>query len=115
MLITEVINPLKTFLAQIRAGGMTVRTTVDADSMSQARAILQHLYGVANIYSVTQLQTLTNEAGTIKPQSPAELRVKALADQAANLKQQAKRMKAQQGLAKAQERLRKSNVPAKPF
>lgn len=94
---------------------MTVRTTVDADSMSQARAILQHLYGVANIYSVTQLQTLTNEAGTIKPQSPAELRVKALADQAANLKQQAKRMKAQQGLAKAQERLRKSNVPAKPF
>lgn len=93
---------------------MTVRTTVDADNMSQARAILQHLYGVANVYSVTQLQTLTNEAGTIKPQSPAELRVKALADQAANLKQQAKRMKAQQGLAKAQARMQQANFPAKP-
>ncbi len=90
---------------------MTVRTTVDADNMSQARAILQHLYGVANVYSITQLQTLTNETGAINPQSPAELRVKALADQAANLKQQAKRMKAQQGLAKAQERLRKTMQP----
>ena len=41
MLINEVTNPLKTFLAQIKAGGMTVRTTIDADNMSQARAILQ--------------------------------------------------------------------------
>jgi hypothetical protein len=66
MLVNEVTNRLKTFLGQNKAGGITVRTTIDADNMSQARAIRQHLYGVVHVYSVTKLQTLTNEAGNFR-------------------------------------------------
>lgn len=91
-----------------------VRTTVDADNRNQVCAMLAHLYGSENLVSVTQAQSITNEAGTIKPKSPEQLRIKALDDQAANLKQQAKREKAQQLMATAQERVRKANLPTKP-
>ena len=91
-----------------------IRTTVEADNRTQVCAMLAHLYGSENIVSVTQAQSITNEAGTFKPKSPEQLRIKSMDDQAANLKQQAKREKAQQLMAKAQERLRKANFPAKP-
>ena len=90
MRIDEVTNPLNTFLAKVRANGLTGRTTVQADTLSQARAILIHLFGSANVLSVTQITSATNEAATIKPQTPDQLRVKSLADQAAHLKQQEK-------------------------
>ena len=114
MRIDEFTNPLKRFLVQVRARGTMIRTTVEADNRTQACAMLAHLYGLENIVSVTQAQSITNEAGTFKPKSPEQLRIKSMDDQAANLKQQAKREKAQQLMAKAQERLRKANFPAKP-
>ena len=92
-----------------------IRTTVEADNRTQVCAMLAQLYGPENIVSVTQAQSITNEAGTIKPQSPEQLRIKALGDQASNLKQQAKREKAQQALKKAEAQVQKANFPTKPF
>ena len=111
MRIDEVTSPLKSFLASVRVGGFSMKTLIDAESLTQARQLLVHLYGPANVLSVMQVQSVTNEAESNAPKSPEQLRVKALSDQAANLKQQAKRMSAQQGLAKAQERLRKATAP----
>jgi hypothetical protein len=114
MRIDEVTSPLKTFLAQIRAKGLTARTTVQADSLSQARAILVHVYGQENVQMVTQMESMTNETATIKPETPAQARVKSLADQAANLKKQEKVARAQIGLKRAQARMQKANLPTKP-
>jgi hypothetical protein len=113
MRIDEVTNPLKTFLAQIRAKGLTVRTTIQADSRPQARAILAHVYGQENVQMVTQMASTTNEAATIKPETPAQARVKSLADQAAALKKQEKVARAQIGLKRAQARMQKANLPTK--
>jgi hypothetical protein len=114
MRIDEVTNPLKTFLAQIRAQGVIVRTTIQADSRPQARAILTHVYGQGNVQMVTQMASMTNETATIKPETPAQARVKSLADQAASLKRQEKVARAQIGLKRAQARMQKANFPAKP-
>jgi hypothetical protein len=124
MRIDEVTNPLKTFLAQIRAQGLTARTTIQADSLSQARAILVHVYGQENVMSVTQMASMTseislsgkptNETATIKPETPAQARVKSLADQAASLKKQEKVARAQIALKRAQARMQKANLPTKP-
>jgi hypothetical protein len=114
MLITEIINPLKTFLAQIRVQGSAVRTTIQADSLTQARAMLLHIYGQVNVMSVSQMAEATNETATIKPETPAQARVKSLADQAANLKKQEKVARAQIGLKRAQARMAKANFPTKP-
>ena len=114
MRIDEVTNPLKTFLAQIRAQGLTARTTVQADNLSQARAILVHVYGQKNVQMVTQMESMTNEAATIKPETPAQARVKSLADQAPNLKKQEKVARAHIALKRAQARMQKANLPTKP-
>ena len=112
MRIDEVSN-LKSYLAQVRAGGNVARTSAHAETLTQARAIFFQLFGAANVLSVSQAPDVTNEAGTIKPKSPAELRVKSLADQAAHLKQQEKAARAQIGLKKAQSRVQQANLPAK--
>jgi len=114
MRIDEVTNPLKTFLAQIRAQGLTARTTIQADNLSQARAILVHVYGQGNVQMVTQVASTTNETATIKPETPEQARVKSMADQAASLKKQEKVARAQIGLKNAQARMAKANLPTKP-
>ncbi len=85
MRIDEVTNPLKTFLAQIRVQGSTARTTIQADSLRQARALLVHVYGQVNVQMVTQMASTTNETATVKVKSAAELRVANLANAAKNL------------------------------
>ena len=114
MRIDEVTNPLKTFLAQIRVQGSTARTTIQADSLSQARAMLAHVYGQANVMSVTQMAEATNETATIKPQTPVQARVKSLGDQAASLKKQEKVARAQIALKRAQARMQKAHLPTIP-
>lgn len=86
-------------------GTATARTVIDTDSQHNARLLLIRMYGRGNVLS---LQQITHEDVTeeTKTQSPAELQVKSLADQAQKLNQQAKLKKAQTGLAKAQEKLR---------
>jgi hypothetical protein len=57
MRIVEVTNPLHTYTAAVRVsvGGsaLIVRTQVQADGITQARALLQYLYGPGNVLSVT--------------------------------------------------------------
>jgi len=88
-------------------GSATVRTVIDSDSQQNARQLLTHMYGRSNVFSVQQMthEDVTEEAKT-KTQSPAELQVKSLADQAKRLNQQAKLKSGQLKVQKAQERLR---------
>ena len=83
---------------------LTVKTTVDAASQTQARALLCHLYGASNVISVTE----TLEEQGPKVLSADELRVKAMSDQAKRLQQQAKQIKAQNAVKKAQTNLTKA-------
>ncbi len=57
MLIHEVTNHLKRYDATVRVkqGGSstTVKTQVKADGLSQARAMLSHIYGASNVLSVS--------------------------------------------------------------
>lgn len=103
MRYNEFRNTLNTFIATVRvvtkSGSLTVRTTVDAETQSQARAILKRLFGEVNVLSVVQK---ISEQGKTRVLSSDELRVKSLADQAKRLKQQEKELKARNALKKAQ-------------
>jgi hypothetical protein len=100
----EFRSGLYTFLAQVRvicsATPTIVKTTLDAESQTQARAILCHLYGKANVLSV--VQELREEG----PKAPTaeEQRAKSLKDQSKRLAQQAKQVKAQERLYKVMTR-----------
>jgi hypothetical protein len=52
MLINEITQRLPTFQAQLKVNGITVTTRVQAASIIQARAMLQHVYGSANVVSL---------------------------------------------------------------
>lgn len=53
MLIAEVIQPLPVFRARIRIKSVSVTTTLSAESSTQARMLLQHLYGTENVISIS--------------------------------------------------------------
>lgn len=55
MRINEVISPLKKFLATVRVRGSQAKTTIDAESASQARLLLGKQYGEKNVVSVSQI------------------------------------------------------------
>ena len=108
MRFNEISNDLNTYIVTVRVmcgnSPLTVKTTIDAASQTQARALLCHLYGASNVISVTE---------TLKEQGPKvlsadELRVKAMSDQAKRLQQQAKQIKAQNAVKKAQTNLTKA-------
>ena len=73
-----------------------------------------HLYGQANIISVTQLASVTNETETIKVKSAAELSVANLANAAKNLQRQVKIARASNSVRSATQRLDKAQQPIKP-
>ena len=56
MRVVEVTHQLRTFTASVRVsvGGsrIVVRTHVQADGVTQARALLLHLYGVGNVLAL---------------------------------------------------------------
>jgi phage shock protein A len=114
MKINEVIKIPQTYLATVRVvlrdSSMTARTTITADSLQQARAMLTRIYGASNVLNITLAM---NEDGDVtestKTLSPQELQVKALADKAEDYKQQEKALKARQQMAKAQQNLMKAS------
>ena len=53
MQIHEVISPLKKYLATVRVKSTQVKTLVYAESTSQARLMLEKMYGQSNVVSVT--------------------------------------------------------------
>ena len=113
MKINEFANLPQNFLATVRVVisgcSSTVRTTINADGYTQARAMLTRLYGEGNVMAITQAISEGEEVteGT-KTLSPQELQVKSLADKAKDYKQQEKALKARQQMAKAQQNLMKA-------
>jgi len=94
--------------------GSTARTTIQADSLRQARALLVHVYGQVNVQMVTQMASTTNETATVKVKSAAELRVANLANAAKNLQRQVKIARASNSVRSATQRLDKAQKPIKP-
>lgn len=113
MKIDEVTNIPQTYLATVRVvlrdSSMTARTTITADTLQQARAMLTRIFGEGSVLSINQVMAEDEEMteGT-KTLSPQELQVKALADKAEDYKQQEKALKARQQMAKAQQNLMKA-------
>ena len=56
MHINEITQRLPTFQAQLKVNGSTVTTRVQATNITQARALLVHLYGAANVVALTLAQ-----------------------------------------------------------
>jgi hypothetical protein len=56
MKINEVISSLNKYLAIVRVKNSQVKTTVEAESSSQAMLLLGKLYGEKNVISVTQIK-----------------------------------------------------------
>lgn len=113
MKINEITNPLKHYIATIRIvlrdSTMTARTTIRADTMQQAKAMLTRTYGEGNVLSINQVMNEDEEVTeATKTLSPQELQVKSLADKAEDYKQQEKALKARQQMAKAQQNLMKA-------
>jgi hypothetical protein len=52
MRINEITQRLPTYQAQVRINFQTVTTQVQAANNMQARMLLQHLYGTANVVSL---------------------------------------------------------------
>lgn len=113
MRINEVTNIPQTYIATVRVvlrdSIMTARTTITADTLQQARALLTRTFGDGNVLNINQVMAEDEEVteGT-KTLSPQELQVKALADKAEDYKQQEKALKARQQMAKAQQNLMKA-------
>ena len=56
MKINEVINPLNKYLSIVRVKNSQVKTTVEAESSSQAILLLGKIYGEKNVLSVTRIK-----------------------------------------------------------
>jgi hypothetical protein len=56
MKINEVISSLNKYLATVRVKNSQVKTTVEAESSSQAMLLLGKLYGEKNVMSVTHIK-----------------------------------------------------------
>jgi hypothetical protein len=113
MKINEVTNIPQTYLATVRITlrdlSLTARTTITADTLQQARAMLSRIYGYGNVLNVIQGMAEHEEVTeATKTLSPQELQVKALADKAEDYKQQEKALKARQQMAKAQQNMMKA-------
>ena len=65
------------YIASVRIKGQIVKMTVFADSIIHARLILEYQFGLNSLAS-TPVQV--NEAGTIKPQTPDQAKLKSMQD-----------------------------------
>ena len=53
MQINEITHGMPTFQAQLKLSGSTVTTRLQVANIQQARALLVHLYGAANVVALT--------------------------------------------------------------
>ncbi len=114
MKINEVTNIPQIYLATVRVvmrgSTMTARTTITADTIQQAKAMLTRIYGEGNVLNTNQVMAEVEVAEAAKTLSPQELQVKSLADKAKSYNQQAKMLKLRQKLAKDQQALQKASM-----
>jgi hypothetical protein len=112
MKINEITNTLKKFVATVKVNGTSIKTSIDAESSSHARLLLQRLYGSGNISSLSESSSELEEAGAgTKVMDAGNLQVKALADKAKQFTQQKKQLQARQALTKAQAKMRDASKP----
>ena len=115
MKIHEVAQPLTQFAATVRVvlprTTITARTSISADSLASARAMLSRMYGAENVSSVSPFATQSAIDEQTKTPSASDLQVKSMSDRARQLTQQAKQIKARQSLARAQQAMVKASKP----
>jgi hypothetical protein len=113
--IQEVAQPMTQFAATVRVvfqrSAITAHTTITADSMMSARALLSHIYGAENVQLVSLVPTPSAIGEQTKTLSASELQVKSMSDRAKQLNQQAQQLKARQSLARAQQAVAKASKP----
>jgi hypothetical protein len=109
MRFTEFKSSLHAFVGTVRipigARHTTIKLVLFCDGYHQAKALFAHLFGPQNIVSLSQT---INESEASKVQSPEELQVKAMSDQAKQLQLQAKTARAKKSLDRAKQSLQKA-------
>ena len=95
---------MKKYLASVRIKGQIVKMAVFAESSIHARLILEYQFGMN---SLTSAPVQVNEAGTIKPLTPDQAKVKSMQDRVKQDQQAVKAERARQKIAAGQKALAK--------
>ena len=95
---------MKKYLASVRIRGQIVKMAVFAESSIHARLILEYQFGMN---SLTSAPVQVNEAGTIKPLTPDQAKVKSMQDRVKQDQQALKAERARQQITKGQKKLGK--------
>ena len=107
MLIKEISSPLPLFIATVHAktasSTWTLKTSINAEGVAQARQLLTAIYGEGSVLSLSEsFGTKTLDSG--------QLRIKSMSDQKALLSKNMERERARQKLVKAQQAVQKANA-----
>ena len=107
MLIKEISSPLPLFIATVYAktasSTWTLKTSINAEGVAQARQLLTAIYGEGSVLSLSEsFGTKTLDSG--------QLRIKSMSDQKALLSKNMERERARQKLVKAQQAVQKANA-----
>ena len=95
---------MKKYLASVRIKGQIVKMAVFAESSIHARLILEYQFGMNSLASAP---VQVNEAGTIKPLTPDQAKVKSMQDRVKQDQQALKAERARQQITKGQKKLGK--------
>ena len=95
---------MKKYLASVRIRGQIVKMAVFAESSIHARLILEYQFGMNSLASAP---VQVNEAGTIKPLTPDQAKVKSMQDRVKQDQQALKAERARQQITKGQKKLGK--------
>ncbi len=90
------------YLVQVRIKGQIVKTTIEADSFIHAKLLAEWHFGIGSVVSTP---TKLGENAVSTPQTPEQIRVKALQAQVNRAKQAVKAEKARQTIKRAQQQL----------
>lgn len=96
------------YLASVRIKGQTVKMAVFADSMIHARLILEYQFGLNSLVS-TPVQV--NEAGTIKPLTPDQAKLKSMQNRVKKDQAAVKAERARQKINRAQQQISQTLHP----
>ena len=95
---------MKKYLASVRIRGQIVKMAVFAESSIHARLILEYQFGMNSLASAP---VQVNEAGTIKPLTPDQAKVKSMQDRVKQDQQALKAERARQKITAGQKALAK--------
>ena len=99
---------MKKYIASVRIKGQIVKMTVFADSIIHARLILEYQFGLNSLAS-TPVQV--NEAGTIKPLTPDQAKLKSMQNRVKQDQAAVKAERARQKINRAQQQISQTLHP----